>query len=334
MTDSRPGLDPRRLVALMRAAIDRMELDLSDRVLITEAATGAYAVTSVMAALAGARQVHAIVGDNRHGTAADAVAITRALVDAAGLTNGIRFVTDKRDAPFGEADIVTNSGHVRPLDGPAIARMKAGTAISLMYETWELRPGEVDLDACRHHGVRVAGVNERHPAVDVFSFLGPMAVRQLTDAGVAPYSANVLLLCDNPFRPYLERGLAAAGAVVEVRDRVTGAAENGYDAVLVALQPRSEPVLAGADVVALAECSQGAVLVQFWGDVDRPALHAAGVPVWPPVAPPQGHMGILPSAVGPEPIVRLQGGGLKVGELLCRGAGSLRPDDLDYVQPV
>jgi hypothetical protein len=29
-------------------------------------------------------------------------------------------------------------------------------------------------------------------------------------------------------------------------------------------------------------------------------------------------MGILPSAVGPEPIVRLQAGGLKVGEVLHR----------------
>jgi hypothetical protein len=33
-------------------------------------------------------------------------------------------------------------------------------------------------------------------------------------------------------------------------------------------------------------------------------------------------MGILPSGVGPESIVRLQSGGLKVGEVLLKSGGS------------
>jgi len=45
---------------------------------------------------------------------------------------------------------------------------------------------------------------------------------------------------------------------------------------------------------------------------------AAWVAVWPLSPPKPGHMGILPSAVGPEPIVRLQVAGLKVGESLSR----------------
>jgi len=43
-------------------------------------------------------------------------------------------------------------------------------------------------------------------------------------------------------------------------------------------------------------------------------------------------MAVLPSAIGPEPIVRLQAGGLKVGELLARGLPNATPDDLDFVQ--
>ena len=38
----------------------------------------------------------------------------------------------------------------------------------------------------------------------------------------------------------------------------------------------------------------------------------------PPVAPSRGHMAVLPSDVGPEPVVRLQAGGLKVAEVLLR----------------
>jgi hypothetical protein len=72
--------------------------------------------------------------------------------------------------------------------------------------------------------------------------------------------------------------------------------------------------------------------VQYWGDADREALAAAGVPVWPPRPPRAGNMGVLPSAVGPEPIVRLQSGGLKVGEVLARGLADASPNDLAFVQ--
>jgi len=56
------------------------------------------------------------------------------------------------------------------------------------------------------------------------------------------------------------------------------------------------------------------------------------VPVWPPDEPAKGHMAVLPSAIGPEPIVRLQAGGLKVGEVLARGLTNATQDELAFVQ--
>jgi hypothetical protein len=43
-------------------------------------------------------------------------------------------------------------------------------------------------------------------------------------------------------------------------------------------------------------------------------------------------MGILPSAVGPEPIIRLQAGGLKVGQVLAQGLDRASQQDLAYIQ--
>jgi len=37
---------------------------------------------------------------------------------------------------------------------------------------------------------------------------------------------------------------------------------------------------------------------------------------------PSGHMGILPSTIGIDPIIRLQSGGLKVAELMLKGETS------------
>jgi hypothetical protein len=52
--------------------------------------------------------------------------------------------------------------------------------------------------------------------------------------------------------------------------------------------------------------------------VDIPSLQEASVRYFPEQVP-SGHMGVLPSAIGFDPIIRLQAGGLKVGEALISG---------------
>jgi hypothetical protein len=301
----------------MREAIERCRLNLAGSTVFTEAASGAYVVTPILAALAGAKHVYAITRTTRYGSADDIKDETLMLAKRVGVDSRIEVITHKSYEHVSQADIITNSGHVRPLDNEMIGWMKPTAVIPLMYETWELRPSDVDIEACRHRGLAVAGTNERHPSIDVFSFLGPMAIKQLLDAGVAVYAGRILLLCDNLFSPFIERGLVGCGAYVDVHRQLADVPRsNTYDAILVALQPGSKPVLTAAEAHTIAVSMPGAIVVQFWGDIEREAFYAADITVWPPTAPPQGHMGILPSAIGPDPVVRLQCGGLKVAEVL------------------
>jgi len=303
----------------MRGAIDRCSLDLSDLVVFTEAASGAYIVTPVLAAMAGAKHVFAVTQSTRYGSVDEIREKTFELAALAGVTDRLEVVAEKSAAALMQADVVTNSGHVRPIDSHMIACMKPTAVIPLMYETWELREGDIDLVACRERGVRLTGTNERHPAVDVFSFLGTMAVKLLLDAGVAVYSSRILLLCDNPFGPFIERGLASAHATVErVVPPLVAAQGDTFDTVLVALTPTIHDSLSDDDLKVIASRWPGAVVAVFWGDVVRARLAAAGLSCWPTEAPGRGHMGILPSGVGPEPIVRLQSGSLKAAEALLR----------------
>jgi hypothetical protein len=329
---AKPGLDARRLVRLMEAAIDRCVLDLSQATVLTEAANGAYVVTPVLAAMAGA-EVYALAETTSYASGSELATLTCGLAGLAGVADRIHLVHEKTAGVVGAADIVTNSGQVRPIDAAMVAQLKPSAAIPLMYESWEYRPADLDLDACRARGIQVAGTNERHPAVDVFSFLGPMAVQELHDAGIAVYGSRIVVLCDNAFAPFLTGYLRSSGADVVEAARLTRAVlALRCDAVLLALQPAEDCVLTAPDAALLGTESPGTVLVQYWGDADREALAVAGVPVWPPVAPPPGHMAVLPSAVGPEPIVRLQAGGLKVGQLLARGASQATPEELDLIQ--
>jgi len=317
----------------MQSAIGRLNLALDGRTVLTEAATGAYAVTPVLAALAGARVI-ALGRPTRHASADEIASATMELAHAAAVADRVEIVHDT-PTDLGSVDIVTNSGQVRPIDGDLVSHLRAGCVVPLMYESWEYRSADLDLEACRARGVAVAGTNERHPDVDVFSFLGPLAVHQLHDAGIAVHRCRVVVLCDNDFAPFITSGLERGGAQVSLASRLSRAVlEPRPDAVLVALKPSGGPVLTSADVDLLVEHAAGATVAQYWGDVDREALDRAGVRVWPRRQPMPGHMAVLLSDIGPDPIVRLQAGGLKVGEVLARGLGAATPHERLLVQPM
>ncbi len=166
----------------MQEAIDRCELDLAGgRTVLATAADGAYVVTPVLAAMGGA-DVYALAATTAYATTDELIRHTTELAKLAGVSDKITFSVDKASVPLGAVDIVTNSGQVRPIDAAMIAQLKPGCVIPLMYESWEYRPSDLDLAACRQHGVVVAGTNEQHPDVDVFSYLGQLAVKQLHEA--------------------------------------------------------------------------------------------------------------------------------------------------------
>ena len=60
------------------------------------------------------------------------------------------------------------------------------------------------------------------------------------------------------------------------------------------------------------------LILRYAGDVAETELEEAGVRFFPPHVA-SGHMGVLPSAVGVDPIIRLQAGGLKAAQGLLTG---------------
>ncbi len=77
--------DPARLVGLIRRTSAFLELDLSGLVVLTEAASGPYVVTPIIAALAGAARVIALTAPSRYGSIEAVIAQTQALADLCGV---------------------------------------------------------------------------------------------------------------------------------------------------------------------------------------------------------------------------------------------------------
>ena len=86
---------------------------------------------------------------------------------------------------------------------------KIELVIPLMYEAWEWRDADMDINYIRKRGFKIGATNERHPDVDVFNYLGDMALKQIFDAGICAYKNKFILLCNNDFGPFIAKVLSA-----------------------------------------------------------------------------------------------------------------------------
>jgi hypothetical protein len=159
-----------------------------------------------------------------------------------------------------------------------------------------------------------------------------MAIKLLLEAGIPPFKSRIAVLCDNPFAEYLRSGLERTGAIVSLGPDLPSIRSGPEpDALLVARLPWWGSVISTEDSVWLSQHWPSTAVMQFWGDLDRRMLSSLGIPYWPQIGPPPGHMAVLPSEVGPEPVVRLQVGGLKVAQILLKLPALRSTADLEYV---
>ena len=318
-----------RAERLMRAVIRDLELDLSDISVLTEAASGAFAVTSLLALLSGARRVVAVTRDSSYGRADEVAAYVGDWAATLGAAERLEIAAEPALHFAAESSLVTNLGFVRPLNGALIARLPADSAIALMVEPWECRPEDVDLGACRKHDVPALGTWESHPRLETFRYVGMVVLKLLFEAGIEAFRSRVLILGSDPFGAETKAVLDSVGATTSLVDlTAVGVSPDPVlretllecDAVAVVEYRKQTSVIGGETGLPIAWLADRPVpILHVCGVLDEPALIAAGLVLIPagPVRP--GFMKVLTDFVGPRPVVDLHAGGLKVGELLVRG---------------
>jgi hypothetical protein len=317
-----------RLRRLIASALERMALDLRGRIILTEAATGYFAVTPIIAALAGASQVLALAKDSRFGAAAEVASTLRQLADAWEVGAAVDVLTRRDDLRIGEADIVTNLGNVRPIDRDMLGRLKRGAAISLMWETWEFRSSDIDLEECRRLGIPLLGTDEHHPELDTFGYIGPLVLKLLLAGEIEIHRARVVVAGTGEFATRALAYLKSAGCEAEAIDTALPGAVAGEGArmalagadALVIADHRSQRLLigAGGDLAPkhLAALNPALAVVHLCGGVDRAALAALGLKLIPDRFAAVGSMSTTTADLGPKPLIDLHAAGLRVGAAL------------------
>ena len=330
------------LIDKMCRTVKALDLNLKGKTVLTEAASGPYIVTPILAALSGAK-VFAFTRNTRYGTVQKIFSATKNLMAQCGYIDlDIHLLDELSPEVIAQADMITNSGHLRPLNEEKLSHAKDGLVIPLMYEAWEWRDEDMDLDYIRKRRFLLGATNERHPDVDVFNYLGDMALKQIFDAGICPYNNRYILLCNNDFGPYIAKVLSrnCAGLLVIDEDdhkekyqgmpidwmggfpRVTiPDLYRDAEAIVFSAYPFTTEWIGNQHPVSLDSIKNqlsNPYILRYCGDLSINNLDQSGIRYFPSHVS-SGHMGVLPSAVGFDPIIRLQAGGLKAGEALMSG---------------
>ncbi|MBK7141057.1 MAG: hypothetical protein IPH75_03115 [bacterium] len=315
-----PSENTARTVRLIKEVVHNLRLDLTGFEVLTEAATGHFAVTAAIAALAGAR-VQAIATDSPYGSADDAALATLAMAKAVGVESRIRIVS-REQADLSQTDILTNLGFVRPIDAQIVSRLKPGSVIPVMYDARELRPGEIDLDCCREREIHVVGTNEEHPMADILSYCEPLAVRLMMEQNLEIRGSHIVVAGENFFTPPILRALEQLGAEVTLLTNWNQLDRTLLESLDLLLyidywnQLGDTGGKLNADQLSVAS---GATVLQFIGGLDLTPFRDAGWRLAPstPVAP--HRMWRTLAYLGPRPVIELHAAGLKAAELEFRG---------------
>jgi len=318
---------------LLQELIAHFNINLEGLNVYTEAASGHYAYGPVLAAFAGAKHVTAQVSDSRFGLAKDIIEQTYKIAKAYNVTDRIKCVDTRSHLDLAKADIVTNSGHVRPIDCDLIDTLQPTAVIPLMWETWELRESDFDLNRCREREILVLGTNERTPPCDMRGFIGMTGLKLLLELGYDGGSVLVLGNSPIPGATLVETFRRLELNVTWVSDdpnadlRYEDLSEyfhtngNKYSHIIIA-EHRNLSILIGSDGLLDFEeikmINPNIHIGVMCGNIEVDGLLASGLSFLPKLIAPHGFVSFQPSELGPRPVLTLFAAGLKVGERMSR----------------
>ncbi|MBT7852675.1 MAG: hypothetical protein HN675_05090 [Opitutae bacterium] len=281
--------------------------------------------------MAGAERVVAVGRNSQWGSFNNISAHIRSLAKASHCPDVIE-LTDQPPTAYARcANIVTNLGFVRPINSELVALLPFDAAILLMWEPWEFRQGEVDLDACRERGLPVLGTNEKHPRLRIFNYLPRLAEQLLFERNIEVERSRLLLVSSHPFAQSLEKGLIASGAEIYFFDPTQDSNWSTpatslipeVDALVIADHRSHSMVIGGDGLNAATLVEAGVEIIHICGVVDETSLASVGLAKHPERLVSQGVMTVTTDYLGPRPVIDLHAAGLAVGSELvkCLRAG-------------
>lgn len=310
----------RQIHNIIRGSFEKFPVNLKGRVVLTEAASGNYVCTPVLAALAGA-EVYAITRDSQYGSAEEVTGEVYDVAGRLGVDKRIRIVTGLEEVPLRNVDIVTNTGFVRPINKYLIDRLKRGCVIPLMWEPWEFRAEELDLDYAVEKGIKVYGTDESAPLLRTFDYLGFICVYFLLKEKRSPAGTKVALIGCSKFTTAINEVLNSMKYNTAVSDTTgRGTADlKGADAIIVAEHINNRLIIGNTEdsLIKAGSLGRDHLVIHICGNIDTSSIHCK---IYPEKPASFGYMSYTADFIDPVAVTDLHAAGLRVaGAMLTAG---------------
>lgn len=320
---------------IVKEQIIKFDLDLTGLTVITECASGFYAYNTFVPILANAKKVIAVSKTTSHGSFDQNKKNIEYLAKKLEINISKLVVVDKLDAQhIKEADIITNSGHVRPINNEMISQMKRTAVIPLMWETREFRDDDLDLKSAIQNDVLVLGTKETSKEIDMRGYAGALGLAILIYLKLEIYKTKVVLFgkellgtsiadtfeknsveylwfvdnpTDNTQKSYKELGNYK---------NVIG----NYDLVLFAEHSYSDEILTkghGLTLKDLSHLNKEIKVGIIAGNINENDLIDSSLEYFPKKIMPPGYLSFQPYDMGAKPVIELFSAGLKIGQQMA-----------------
>jgi hypothetical protein len=300
---------------------------------ITELGSNHYGLLPIIASLSGAKSVITLTRDSSYGKSKDIIDEFHNLKNKFGLRININTKTTLLNEDYEQAHIITNSNFLRPLNKEKLSKTKQKLVIPLMYDAWELRKGDVDIEYCTKNKIRVVGTNESTSRFPIFDYCGLLAMKMAFEAGYEIKENKIVVWSDDPFGYVIKTTFESLGAKVFITNKYeelkTLVEEVDFIFISDYYEKKNYSEVNGFfDLIELKKINRKFGIIHLYGELDYSKIIELGIPCYPKKNGFANKMTFTLGHIGIIPFVKLIAGSFKVAQ--C----ALTNEKHDLVQPI
>lgn len=313
-----------RIIRVIKQEIETLDLNLNGFNVITELGSNGYMLGPIIANLAGAKKVTTLTKDSFFGNSEDIIKNFKTIFFENVNQKSIKLKKKLSDSDYIEADIVTNTGFIRPINTRVIDKLNPSSVIPLMYDKWEIRKDDIDILTCTNKGIKVSGTNESLGKYPIFDFCGILATKMVLENGFEIKENNIIVWSGDNFGSIIKKQFEDLGAkkVVMTND-FTVVLKNIHDLDFILIADYEETREYGTksffDFVKLKELNLDISFIHLYGNINYDKLKEKQLNIYPMKNGYSKKMTFALDHVGIIPLIKLITASFKVAECLLRG---------------
>jgi hypothetical protein len=315
-----------REISIIKDTIERLNINLNGLNVLTECGSGHFLYLPIIAAFSNANIINVYIKDTSYGTADSIEKQLNYLIKKYSITANINvYKNDLPENAFKEIDIITNSGMLRPLDKEKLSKANKKIVIPLMYEKWEFRTSDIDINYCFENNIKVAGTWENFPGLNIFDFCEPLILKMIFNAGYEIRENKCIIFSNDKFGLLAKSGIEKLGGKVlyigtEV-DKIYNNIENA-DYIIFADYMNTSNLITEFDslfcIKTIKNKNNSIGIIHLAGKINLNYVQSHGLRISPNKEGNAIKMTETLSYLGDLPTLRLLTAGLKVGECLAK----------------